>query len=67
MCLWTGEPSLSPGKERISSETINYLSIQLTDPEKKALLRESSESSDWIVDTIHAICSGGAEIIQKTL
>ena len=49
------------GRERISSETIDYLSDSLTEPEKKALLRESSESSDWIVDTVRTICSGGKE------
>ena len=47
------------GKERVSSETIDYLSARLTEPEKTDLLRESSESSDWIVDTIRIICSGG--------
>ena len=48
------------GKERISSETIERLSARLSESEKTALLRESSESSDWIVDTVRKICLGGA-------
>ena len=47
------------GREHVSSETIDYLSARLTEPEKKALFRESAESSDWIVDTVRTICSGG--------
>ena len=48
------------GKERISSETIERLSARLSESEKTALLRESSESSDWVVDTVRKICLGGA-------
>lgn len=48
------------GKERVSEETIERLSARLSEPEKTALLRESSESSDWIVDTVRKICLGGA-------
>ncbi len=39
---------------------IERLSARLSEQEKTALLRESSESSDWIVDTIRKICLGGA-------
>ena len=48
------------GRERVSPETIERLSEKLTASEKTALLRESSESSDWIVDTVRTICAGGA-------
>lgn len=48
------------GRERVSEETIERLSARLSEPEKTALLRESSESSDWIVDTVRKICLGGA-------
>ena len=48
------------GKERVSEETIERLSARLSEPEKTALLRESSESSDWIVDTVRKICLGSA-------
>ena len=48
------------GKERVSAETIERLSARLSESEKTALLRESSESSDWIVDTVRKICLGGA-------
>ena len=48
------------GKERVSSETIERLSARLSESEKTALLRESSESSDWIVDTVRKICLGCA-------
>ena len=47
------------GREHVSSETIDYLSAKLAEPDKDALLRESSESSDWVVDTVRKICSGG--------
>ena len=49
------------GKERLSSKTIDRLSVQLSESEKTALLRESSESSDWIVDTVRKISRGGAK------
>ncbi len=49
------------GKEHVTSDTIDYLSARLTEPEKTALLRESSESSDWIVDKVRTICSGGVK------
>ena len=47
------------GQERVSSETIDRLSARLSESEKIVLLRESSESSDWIVDTVRKICLGG--------
>lgn len=52
------------GKERVSEETIERLSARLSEPEKTALLRESSESSDWIVDTVRKICLGGAASVD---
>ena len=48
------------GRERVSEETIERLSARLSEPEKTALLRESSESSDWIFDIVRKICLGGA-------
>ena len=47
------------GKERVTPDTIRYLSGKLSDDEKNTLLRESYESTDWIVDVIRKICSGG--------
>ncbi len=48
------------GRECVSEETIERLSVRLSESEKTALLRESSESSDWIVDTVRKICLGSA-------
>lgn len=47
------------GKERVTPDTIHYLSGKLSEDEKNTLLRESYESTDWIVDVIRKICTGG--------
>ena len=47
------------GKERVTPDTIHYLSGKLSENEKNTLLRESYESTDWIVDVIRKICTGG--------
>ena len=47
------------GKERVTPDTIRYLSGKLSEDEKNTLLRESYESTDWIVDVIRKICTGG--------
>ncbi len=46
------------GKERVTNDTIQYLSRKLSDGERAALMAESGESTDWIVDTIRKICAG---------
>lgn len=48
------------GKGRVTADTIQYLSEKLSQEERMALMRESGESTDWIVDTIRKICTGGA-------
>ena len=48
------------GREQVTDETIQYLSRKLSEDERKALMAESGESTDWIVDTIRRICVGGA-------
>ena len=47
------------GKERVTSETICYLTDKLSNEEKQTLLHESCEATDWIVDVIRKICAGG--------
>ena len=47
------------GKERVTSETIRYLTDKLSCEEKQTLLHESCEATDWIVDVIRKICAGG--------
>ena len=49
------------GKERTDKNIIIYLSDRLDSSEKEALLRESAESSDWVVDIVRKICLGGKE------
>ena len=48
------------GKGQVTAETIQYLSGKLSEEERTALMAESGESTDWIVDTIRKICAGGA-------
>ena len=48
------------GKGQVTAETIQYLSGKLSEEERTALMAESGESTDWIVDTIRKICTGGA-------
>ena len=50
------------GKANITQEIIETLSSKLGDTDKLALLKEASESTDWVYDTIRQIC--GEEKIQ---
>lgn len=47
------------GKEKIDSTVIQTLSARLTKEEKKALLNEAGEATDWIYNTIRKICEEG--------
>lgn len=50
------------GKENVSSEIIHTLSEKLTDTEKENLLKEATESTDWVYDTIRKIAGGEKEV-----
>ena len=46
------------GRSNITSEVIQMLSEKLTDKDKQACLKEATESTDWVYDTIRQICGG---------
>ena len=49
------------GKSNVTSEVIQTLSEKLSDDEKQACLKEATESTDWVYDTIRKICGGNAQ------
>ena len=46
------------GRSNITLEVIQMLSEKLTDKDKQACLKEATESTDWVYDTIRQICGG---------
>lgn len=46
------------GRSNITPEVIQLLSEKLTDKDKQACLKEATESTDWVYDTIRQICGG---------
>lgn len=46
------------GKPNVTPEVIQTLSEKLTDTDKQVCLKEATESTDWIYDTIRQICGG---------
>lgn len=46
------------GRSNVTSDIIKTLSEKLSDDEKQACLKEASESTDWVYDTIRKICGG---------
>ena len=46
------------GKNNVTSEVIQILSTKLSLSEKQACLKEATESTDWVYDTIQQICGG---------
>ncbi len=46
------------GRSNITPEVIQMLSEKLTDMDKQACLKEATESTDWVYDTIRQICGG---------
>lgn len=46
------------GRSNITPEVIQMLSKKLTDKDKQACLKEATESTDWVYDTIRQICGG---------
>ena len=46
------------GRSNVTPEVIQMLSEKLTDKDKRACLKEATESTDWVYDTIRQICGG---------
>lgn len=49
------------GRENAGPEVIQTLAGRLSAEEKEAMLKEASEATDWIYDTIRKICGEGKE------
>lgn len=49
------------GKTNVTPEVIQTLSEKLSDQEKQACLKEATESTDWVYDTIRKICGGDGQ------
>lgn len=49
------------GKSNITLEVIQTLSEKLSADEKQACLKEATESTDWVYDTIRKICGGDTQ------
>lgn len=50
------------GKSNVTSETMRALSSRLSEKDKKAMLKEASESTDWVYNVIRQIAG---EVQQK--
>lgn len=46
------------GKNNVTPDVIQTLMERLSDSEKQACLKEATESTDWVYDTIRKICGG---------
>ncbi len=46
------------GKTKVTPEIIRILSDKLTEEDKEAMLKEATESTDWVYDTIRKIAGG---------
>jgi RNA-binding protein YhbY len=46
------------GKANVTPEIIQTLSDKLSNEDKIAMLKEATESTDWVYDTIRQICGG---------
>ena len=46
------------GKKNVTPEVIQTLSTKLSLSEKQTCLKEATESTDWVYDTIRQICGG---------
>lgn len=49
------------GKSNVTPDVIQTLSEKLSAGEKQACLKEATESTDWVYDTIRQICGGDAQ------
>lgn len=46
------------GRTNVTTEIIEILSVKLSEEDKNAMLKEATESTDWVYDTIRQICGG---------
>lgn len=46
------------GKDNVDETVVDILSAKLSNEDKAAMLREATESTDWIYETIKKICGG---------
>lgn len=49
------------GKSNVTPGIIQTLSEKLSDDEKQAFLKEATEATDWVYDTIRKMCGGGTQ------
>lgn len=49
------------GKSNVTPEIMQTLSKKLTEEDKRRCLKEATESTDWVYDTIRQICGGKTE------
>lgn len=49
------------GKNNVTPDVIQALTERLSDSEKQACLKEATESTDWVYDTIRKICGGDTQ------
>ena len=49
------------GRTNVTPEIIQILSEKMSEDEKQACLREATESTDWVYDTIRKICGGDTQ------
>ena len=49
------------GRTNVTPEIIQKLSKKLSEDEKQACLKEATESTDWVYDTIRKMCGGDAQ------
>ena len=49
------------GRPNVTAEIIQTLSEKLSEDEKQACLKEATESTDWVYDTIRKMCGGDTQ------
>ena len=49
------------GRTNVTAEIIQTLSEKLSEDEKQACLKEATESTDWVYDTIRKMCGGDTQ------
>ena len=49
------------GRTNVTTEIIQTLSEKLSEAEKQACLKEATESTDWVYDTIRKMCGGDTQ------
>ena len=49
------------GRTNVTPEIIQTLSEKLSEAEKQACLKEATESTDWVYDTIRKMCGGDTQ------